>query len=310
MKPIIQFMLLGDGASHKYLGINPVYGLQKLGIDAEYYFRNRNSGVILPNPDYTFYLKPNNNDFNIKGSDTKVLIINDQRLPLGFESLFDFFVSPSLDWQKEYQNRHPEIPCYLIQEEINYCTTKIHKDTKELKLVTTGYSVNLIEHFLPIVPLLKKVTNNITVITNTDFDIFKKAGCNVRTFQPHYTKMFDSNYDQIMVEQFKEYDVGIVTQYEKSGRTSNRAKLLNYAGLPVICNSSANHQDIWFNGEYNMNCYVNCLSDWEEHLRFLRDIKMRQVCVDYNSILIKHNSGSIQSAKSFLGAIKQYENTN
>ena len=322
MNSSIQFLICQDGASAKYLGINPVKGLQRLDINAEYWFMSRNTGEIHLVPDYVFCLKPNTDNlsgcghweqymYNCRQRGGKlILIINDQRLPIGIEKIFDFFVSPSLDWQKEYQKRHSNKPCYLINEEIDYYTTKIHKPSKELKIVTTGYSINLIKHFLPIVPMIKEVTNDITVITNSDFDRFANVGCNVKTFIPHYSQMLNEDYDKLMVEQFKDYDVGIVTQYNYGiGRTSNRVKLLNYAGLPVVCTNSANHRDLWFTGETNRNLKVIEEIDWITHLVYLQNYKRRQCISNYHSGLQSQNAGIIKSGKSFLEAIKQYENS-
>ena len=319
----VQFLLLSDGASAKYLGINPVRGLQNLGINAEYYFRSRNTGVILPTPDYVFFLKPNLKDLTVgdgvqfthttNNSPKFVLIVNDQRLPIESEMVYDFFVSPSLDWQREYIKRHPNKPCYLINEEIDYHTTKIHKPSKELKVVTTGYAVNLIQHFLPIVPMIKEVTKDITVVTNgkaNELEMLENAGCKIVPFLPHYTRMLEENYDRLMVEQFMSYDVGVITQYGNtrgSGRTSNRVKLLNYAGLPVVCTNSANHRDLWFNGEHNRNLKVVEKIDWVTHLVYLQNVKRRQLISNFNSVAIKRCGGIIKSAKSFLEAIKQYE---
>jgi len=319
----IQFLILSDGASARYLGVNPVVGLQRLGIKAEYYFRSRNTGVILPSPDYVFFLKPNIKDLTVgdgvqfthtTNSSVKfVLIINDQRLPIEQEQIFDFFVSPSLDWQQEYIKRHPNKPCYLINEEIDYYTTKIHKPSKELKVVTTGYAVNLIQHFLPIVPMIKEVTKDITVVTNgsiNELKMLENAGCKIVPFLPHYTRMLEENYDKLMVEQFLPYDVGIVTQYSDtrgSGRTSNRVKLLTYAGLPVVCTNSANHRDLWFNGGHNNNLKVVEDIDWITHLIYFQNVKRRQFISNFNSMTCKINGGIIKSAESFLEAIKQYE---
>ncbi len=316
MNKSIQFLLLNDGASHKLLGINPIRGLQKLGVNADYYFRSRNTGKIFNDPDYVFFLKPNLDDFCDDGANkylrtlgvTFALIVNDQRLPIKIEKNFDFFVSPSLDWKEEYRKRHPGKHCYLIKEEWDYFTEKIdHRQTDKLKVVTMGYSTNLAEHFIPAIDEIKKVTNDITIITDTNLPIFEEKGCKFKKFQPHYTRFFDDNYDKILIEQFKEYDVGIVTQ-NKLGRTSNRVKALMYAGLPVIAINSSNHADLWFDYEKETDILLyHDITGIPYYLNGLKNEDLRRDISDFNTYQLEENAGIVKSAESFLEAIRRYE---
>lgn len=119
----IQFLLLSDGVSHKLLGINVVRGLQQLGIEADYYFPNRGNDRLMENPDYVFVLKPNSIHVELIksfGNSTICLIINDQMVSNDILPYIDFYVSPSINWQ----TRHS--PCYLVKEEFDYYTAKVH----------------------------------------------------------------------------------------------------------------------------------------------------------------------------------------
>lgn len=307
----IQFLLLGDGASHKFLGITPVKGLQELGIDVEYYFRSRNSGKILNDPDYVFVLKPNPNDIKQPGiafGKHIALIISDQRQPIEFERTFDFFVTCSQSWQKEYQLRHPDKPCYLIKEEYDYYTTKIHKPQDKLKVVTMGYSINLLAHFIPAIEQIKKVTDDITIVASTNEPEFEKHGCKFVQFQPHSSRFMEDCWDKIAVKQFNQYDVGIITAYKTCGRPSTRGKAFMYAGLPIIAPNVIEYQDIWFN-DRNTNGLLlyNNLTGIAANLRKLQKSSIRQDISNYNTYRIESQFGAKKAGESFLGAIKKYE---
>ncbi len=306
----IQFLLLGDGASHKLLGINPVRGLQNLGVNADYYFRSRNTGKKIANPDYVFFLKPDIGDvyfFTSQYLCKKVLIVNDQRLPIQTEDMFDFFVCPSLDWKEEYRRRHPNKHCYLINEEWDYVTKKEnHRQTDKLKVVTMGYSKNLEEHFIPAVEQIKKVTDDVTIITNERTEKLCTIGYKIKIFQPHYSRFFDKDYDKILIEQFKEYDIGIITQ-NRLGRTSNRVKAFIYAGLPVIAVNNKNHKSLWFNGHDSDILLYNDLNEIPYYLDILKNNDIRRDISDFNTYQAEKCGGIIKSAESFLEAIRRYE---
>lgn len=317
----IQFLLFSDGASHKFLGINPVEGLKKLGIDAEYLFYTRKQGVLQADPDYIFVLKPKVEDL-ILGKKSPIipylykttyrgakmaLIVSDQRLPIEIEKRFDFFVTCSQSWQREYQLRHPDKPCYLIKEEYNYYTMKEHTPSKKLKVVTMGYSVNLVKHFIPAVKEIKKVTDDITIVGNPNKPIFAEYGCKFEPFKPHSAYFMEETWDKIAINQFTKYDVGVITQYNNSGRTSTRGKAIMYAGLPLIAPNVIEYRDLWFNGVVtNIMLYDN-LNEIYTCLKTLADESIRNWIVTDNQYKIEVNSGIINSAKSFLEGIKSYE---
>lgn len=305
----IQFILCQFGASHKYLGHNVVNGLRQLGVQSEFYYCQTAEGRLLTDPDHTFFLKPHNDDEirKYRGTSGKnALIMNDYWPQLDYGQ-FDFLVSPSIAWKELIEKQEPAKKCYLVLEEIDYMTSKVHEQSEKLKIVTTGYSTNLKRHFIPIAELIRNIFDDITVVTDVNFDLFIQAGCKTQKFVPKRAMKNDSDYDRIMVEQFKEFDVGIVTQYKYfNARTSNRAKLFMYAGLPVVCTNSENHVDLWFNGVANKNLIVTKESEWVSHLTSLRDASRRQEISDYNTSLSKQFGGIVNSAKSFLAAIEKH----
>jgi hypothetical protein len=308
----IQFLLFSDGASHKLLGVNPAIGLQRIGVDVRVFWVKYERGErvfwvkyergeIFENPDYVFCLKPRDSDdliltFKNKGSSI-CLIANDEILPKTRISVYDFVVSPSLFWLNSY-----DLDSYLIKEEIDFCQQKQHQDS--FKLVTFGYKENLVNHLTQV--LYEFLDLDLTIVSNFDdsyslpeiFYKFKLKKLNV----PNFT---DSTFDEKLVKQFEEYDVGLVTQYENCGRTTNRIKTLVYCGLPVITNQK-NCENLWFNKDKIKLHLVNT-NEWKERVLELKDKKFRQDESIFNFNLVKKNFGVEQSAKSFLDAINLYE---
>jgi len=298
----IQFLLLSDGPSHKLLGINPSIGLRKLGINSEFWFQNRQTGKLIESPNYVFCLKPRDNDelaLSYKQKNSKiVLILNDEQLPKHRTDIYDFVVSPSKTWKRLWE-QNSRVPCYLIKEEFDYFTTKKHCD-EELKIVTVGYSENLKRHL----KFIEKITANFdfTIVSEKRIPEFRNAS--FRQFRPNYNFYFDKNYDKEVVEQFSDFNLGIVTQ-DESGRTSNRLKLLLYSGLPVICSRTENFEDLWFNEtEMKLEFFSESVVDT---IRLFSDYKKRQEITDFNYLKIRENAGLESSAKSFVEAIDLFE---
>lgn len=306
----IQFILCGDGASHKFLGITPYFGMKKLGIETEYVWYSRKIGSLLENPDYIFVLKPNVEQINAICKRypliPKCLIISDQRLDKEIEHKFQFFVTCSQSWQKEYQAKHEGKPCYLIKEEYDYCMQKNHEDSQQLKVVTMGYSNNLTEHFLDAIEQIKKVTNDITIVSGVNEPEFKE--CKFEKFKPNSDYFLKPEWDRIAVSQFNKFDIGIITQYKNSGRPSTRGKAFLYAGLPIIAPNVKEYRNIWNNKSIILNSLYDNIEEISLRLEGLKDKTIRQVISDSNYKVIKENSGAIKSAESFLKGIQDYEN--
>ena len=307
----IQFILCSDGASHKFLGITPYFGLKRLGINCEYFWPTRRIGCVFEKPDYIFVLKPSKKDtrkiVETRSLAIKCLIISDQRLSVEEEKNYDFFVTCSQSWQQEYSKRHADKSCYLIKEEYDYCCKKEHIDSENLNVVTMGYSNNLASHFISTISEIKKITNAITVITDVNEKIFQDNEINFVKFQPHSDYFTKEEWDKVAVSQFKNYDVGIITQYEKSGRPSTRGKAFLYAGLPIIAPNVIEYRDLWFNNS-SLNIYLyNDIKEIPVLLNHLKDAKLRNQISQNNYIQIKKNYGAMASAKSFLKGIENYE---
>jgi len=304
----IQFLLLSDGPSHKLLGLNVVKGLNKLGIETKYYFPNRNNGEMLYDPDYVFCLKPRKDSNDLisryyKGKSKIALIINDEFLEKEKRDAYDFYVSPSIDWKEIYNDK----PCYLVKEEFDFFQTKKHNDS--FNIVTFGFKENLIHHLPQVISKINEKIN-LTIISNFSHDYilpkeFNK--CNL-VWTNYVGDFFNKMYDKRLIENFKNYDVGLITQYENSGRTSNRLKALMYAGLPVVTVNNKNHEDLWFNKEKTIKQFINNNNEWIESILELKEKKKRQDITDFNYEEIKKNAGIVNSAKSFLKAIKDFEN--
>jgi len=299
----IQFLLLSDGPSHKLLGINVVNGLKRLGIEAEYFFSNRKAGQLLKSPAYVFCLKPRDDDFLVaefKKRGSKVaLILNDEQLPYNRSSIYDFAVSPSIVWKRMWESKH-EKPCYLIKEEFDYYFLKKHQE-ESIRVVTVGYSENLKKHLM-YVPTLA-MNFDFTIVSERQVPEFKNA--KFKKFQPDASYYFEKDYDKMVIEQFREFNVGIITQ-DSSGSTSNRLKSLLYAGLPVICSRTENHSDLWFNQtEMKIDYFSSSIVDI---VNSLGDFQKRQEIVDFNYSKISRYGGIEASGKSFLEAIEMFEN--
>jgi hypothetical protein len=299
----IQFLLFSDGASHKLLGINPVRGLCNLGIEAELFWVKYSKGKLIEKPDYVFCLKPRESDdlvLSFKNKGSKIcLIVNDEYLSKDRWRIYDFAVSPSKKWQSTYP-----LTTYLVKEEFDFCQWKKHKPG--LKIVTFGYKENLVNHLSLVLPSLSG--QDLTIISNFD-DCFRLPD----VFYNFCLKQFkapldvsDENYDEILIRQFEEYDIGLVTQYDDCGRTSNRIKAFLYAGLPVITSSTNNNENLWFNKDKIKLSLVD-EDEWRKKIDELSDYNTRQVVEDFNFEIIQRNYGIEQSARSFLNAIRQYE---
>lgn len=300
----IQFILYSDGPSHKYLGINPVLGLKKLYYNAEFFWVKKNCGILIDKPDYVFCLKPRENDeliLQLKSKGAKIcLIANDELISNERIQFFDFVVSPSIGWLKTYKK-----PTFLIKEEFNYHQIKTHIDS--FKLVTFGFKENLVKHLTSVLEKLKNY--DITIVSNFDDKkslpkIFYEF--NLVKFKNY--DYFDPEFDMKIIRQFEDYDVGLITQYKSSGRTTNRIKILLYSGLPVITNQDEIEQ-LWFD---NNKIFLNCVYQemWIDEIEKLKDKKIRQSITNNNFNIIEKCYNIEQTAKSFLDAIKKFENLN
>jgi hypothetical protein len=298
----IQFLLFSDGASHKLLGINPVRGLCNLGIQTELFWVKYSKGKLIEKPDYVFCLKPRDSDelaLDYKKRGSKIcLIINDEYLEPNRLSPYDFAVSPSIKWSTIYP-----LKTFLINEEFDYCQRKYHKPGR--RLVTFGYKENLINHLTLVLPFL--IDQDLTIISNFEDnfllpEIFYKF--NLKKFCVPLD-MMNFKYDEELIRQFEEYDIGVITQYDDLGRTTNRIKALLYAGLPVITCLN-NNENLWFNKD-KIKLYLVRKNEWKSRILELEDHNLRQEIENYNFSIICKNYGIEKSARSFLNAIEQYE---
>lgn len=302
----IQFLLF-EGASAKLDGLNIARGWQKLGYNVHWWFPRLGRGDLISNPEYVFTVKPREDDLLIKfkNQGAKIVqILEDETLVPERRKIYDFLVSSSYGWKRAAERDYPNIPCYLVRDEQDYYTTKTHSPNS-FKIVTAGHMENLKTHF-DILPILNQKYSDITIVSNwIDRDTFPNA--QFEKWVPRFD-YFDENHDTIMTEQFKKYDVAVVTQYSYSlSRNSSRLRTFIYAGLPVVAIDSDNHRDLWLNGEDVKVFLVKKESDWLDYLKVLEDYKTRQEIVDYNYEKVKRWGGLEQAALTFVRAIEQYE---
>jgi hypothetical protein len=317
---------MAEGASAKLDGMNLARGMRRLGYNVNYWFHVKYPklfvehfsklhpevkgdirGTLHDNPEYVFTVKPMNDELLIKfkNQGAKIIyIVEDETLSPERRSLYDFIVSSSYGWKKSAMVQFPGLPCYIIRDEQDYYTTKIHIPNS-FKIVTTGHMENLKHHF-NILPVLEQKYQDITIVSNwIDRTVFPTTKFDNWVPPLDY---FSETHDTTMTEQFKKYDVGISTQYPYGlDSNSSRLRMLMYAGLPVIAVDSLVHQDIWCNGEETKVLLVKKESDWLDHLKTLEDYKVRQEIVNYNYGKIKKFAGIEQAALTFVRAIEQYE---
>lgn len=312
MNKKFQFLLLGDGISHQKMGTDQVTALRRLGYNVACYFPKKGFNELIENPDYVLVLKPRIQrdlvkHYKDKGSKLAFLV-SDERFPKEHMKLYDFFLSISLDWQEEFQKEYPDKPCYLMKEEYDYCMRKVHKENS-FKIVTIGYAQCLKRYLKPILDQIKiEYKNNIYIVSNWGDD--KEADKMFSEFhQDNYevpiNKMCRGNFDKWRIEQYNQYDVGIVGVLDKK-RPSNRVKSLLYAGLPVVAVSTKNHNNLWFN---NANPTILKIKNntWTEQLKRLENIGIRQSITDYNYVLTQINGGLDKAGEAIIEAINKFE---
>lgn len=302
----IQFLLF-EGASAKLDGLNIARGWQKLGYNVHWWFPRLGRGNLLERPEYVFTVKPREDDLllKFKSQGAKIVqILEDETLVPDRRKIYDFLVSSSYGWKASAALDYPNIPCYLVRDEQDYYTTKVHTPDS-FRIVTAGHMENLKCHF-NILPILGQRYLDVTIVSNwIDRDVFPYA--NFEKWVPKFD-YFDEQHDTIMTEQFKKYDVAVVTQYaSRLSRNSSRLRTFIYAGLPVVAIDSENHRDLWLNGEDVKVSLVKKETDWLDHLKALEDYKVRQEIADYNYEKVKKWGGIEQAALTFVKAIEQYE---
>jgi len=169
--------------------------------------------------------------------------------------------------------------------------------------------INVIHPFFPNITIVSNFSNKEIETKNILPSSFYK--CSLKIFAPSAHYMLNDGHDQKMIDQFKDYDIGIETQIpERNARTSNGVKIFMYAGLPVISHFSLNNTNIWFNNSNEETFFVKKPDDWLKHLNFLKNPSIRQNISEKNKNISINNAGIINSAKSFMEAIEKYESNN
>ncbi len=312
MNKSILFLLMSDGISHQKMGMDQVIALRKLGVKVGCYYPKRNIYEIIDNPDYIFVLKSRISDkmaLKYKANGSKIVFLgSDERYSKERMNIYDFILTISLNWQKEFQKDYPNIPCYLMKEEYAYNMTKIHKPNS-FRIITMGYAQCLKLYLKPILDSIKsKYHDNIHILSNWNENkeadnIFKEF--HQDNFDINLSKMLDKGFDKNRIQQYNRYDVGLVGSWSVH-RPSNRLKSLIYAGLPVVALNTPNHTNVWFNGIEPMVIKVKN-NDWVGALNSLSDYKERQKITDYNYKLVKENGGLDKAGIAILEAIKKFE---
>lgn len=312
----IQFLLF-DGPSAKLDGLNIARGWQNLGYNVKWYFPRLLKGEMHAKPEYVFTVKPREDELLLKWKSQGaklVYIFEDETLVPERRKMYDFVVASSFGWKRTAEQDFFGAPCYLVRDEQDYYTTKIHTPTvpnpatlrNNLRIVTAGHMVNLKQHF-NILSILEQVYTNITLVSpDIDRDTFPTV--NFEKWTPRFD-YFDGNHDRLMTEQFLKYDVAVVTQYGWGDRNSSRLRTFIYAGLPVVAVDSENHRDLWLNGDSAKIFLVKEKRDWLEYLGVLEDHRVRQAIADYNYEKVKQYAGIEKAAMTFIKAVEQYENT-